>query len=151
MTDTFTPTTEAEIAVWTTGLRSKKYEQGMGRLRRIEQIGLATKVGYCCLGAKCVIEGFDLDTAIPGTAGLFWADSGGLSSLPSDIPAPIQGLSATTRSTLAELNDGQSYDFEAIADVLDEHSAHLAAGGSIQFDYASETVVALPIPKPLAA
>jgi hypothetical protein len=95
---------------WVDALRSGKYKQGIEELKDSEG-------RYCCLGVLCVV-----------TKQKKWA---GRSTLPEhiqanvgvtecgDLPKPIY-VDGQLYSTLTGLNDFAEYDFNRIADIIEE-------------------------------
>lgn len=122
-------------ALWLDALRSGEYEQTKGVLTRVNRDG---EKSYCCLGVLCdvaVKDGFldietttkamghvdyiaynNFDTILPPSvqewAGLF-TETGGL-------PGRIVDDEDDTYGTLTELNDHAEYDFNQIADVIEQ-------------------------------
>lgn len=126
--------TAAEFDIWVEGLESGEYKQAQGKLR-----GAATDdsgdAGYCCLGLKCEIDGFDLETVIPGVSEWdkdrsFPAElAGGNNSdeyTSAHLP-PLAGLSESLRSSLAEAND-EGQTFAQIAAMLRANREDILAG-----------------------
>lgn len=123
-TEGFTPITGEELDRWIGALLSSEYKQGYGRLR--------DGGGYCCLGVKCHVDGFDLD-GFSVQWQTTWAETGGiLEEISAEgyvgvIPAPLSGLTRLTRAALADAND-QGLGFEVIAAALVEHRQALLEG-----------------------
>ena len=109
---------------WLTALRSGKYKQAQGRLKR--------KDAYCCLGVLCDLAAEQGKGA--WKMSMFSTDRSGLATnmiLPPDI-ADWAGLSQTdpkinldgieageyTTSTISFLND-QGWTFDQIADIIE--------------------------------
>lgn len=155
---TFTPITEAELDRWIIELNSGEHKQVNGQLRDTltEWSGEAgdyeeAGVGYCCLGLKCEIDGFDLDGVwrvwedYRGvTQSLTYAEHGGLDEADENgpayegdrgpLPTPLRGLSYRTRSALASANDG-GHTFAEIAAALNLYRADLLAGRDLEYRF----------------
>lgn len=147
--------TEQELDNWIDALRSGEFAQAQGSLRKTMDMEDGA-FGYCCLGLKCQIDGFDLDSTYQeenwdDTLGQhLFADSSGLGD-GVNVPEPIEGLSVATRMSLADANDAIEghHTFEMIADALDRNRLHLLAGGDLNFTY--ETLELVPITEDGAA
>lgn len=98
---------------WVKALRSGKYKQGRGKLRRVEDE--VTK--HCCLGVLCELRGVRFDGARGGLnrEELKW---GGFESKASLITAP--DVLWGQPQTLAELNDA-GWSFERIATYIEKN------------------------------
>lgn len=96
---------------WIEELRSGKYEQGKGALRNSED-------KYCCLGVACTLLP-DVGWQIDGFGDAYgvvledWCNEGSL------MDPDLIGLSEQAQDTLITLNDTYGWDFNKIADVLD--------------------------------
>jgi hypothetical protein len=105
---------------WVEALRSKKYKQGRGVLRR--------KDTYCCLGVLC-----DLNEKVEWKflASTRLIEEQYIPSISPDnafgdffIPIEISEwaeLSDVSSEVLVELNDDKFYSFEQIADYIEEN------------------------------
>lgn len=139
LTTVHRPLTADELDRWIAELESGNHKQAMGQLRRGTDYDDGARYGYCCLGLKCQIAGFDLDATFdtyedyngneihepfythPGTT----VGKGG-------TPEPLHSLSYKTRSALASAND-TGYTFADIAGVLRRFRDDLLAGRSLQY------------------
>jgi hypothetical protein len=115
---------------WINALRSGDYKQGVGRLRSIDD-------RYCCLGVLCDVVKSDLNLDWEFSNDIA-ADSckykllGSIDYLPQSVCSYV-GLSSTQGnikdpsiydidadySTLAEINDSEALDFDAIANIIE--------------------------------
>lgn len=131
VTDLLAPTdttqmTEAQFDAWVEALRSGNFEQGEGSL-------CDSRGRYCCLGVFAKINGLDMDANAGDieTESRSWDPHervGNLTGLYGDqVPVSLLVLSSTTRSTLADANDGGA-SFEDIADALERNRARILAG-----------------------
>ena len=83
---------------WTTALRSGKYRQSRGMLRREDG-------SYCCLGVLCAVNDWSMSYHI----------------------LSAHGLSPGNQNALIDRNDGKGkfesapWSFEQIADYIEEH------------------------------
>lgn len=116
-----TTITATEFDAWIEGLESDEHKQAHGQLRG-SAIDASGEIGFCCLGLKCEIDGFDLETIIPvdalhvpydeRNATIPAAEAGGTSEdgyTAANLP-PLAGLPQSLRSALAEANDdGKSF------------------------------------------
>lgn len=120
---------------WIKALRSGKYEQSKG--------SLTNGVGFCCLGVLCDLYSKEHPDAKFNRSNAFLVDgseeSGVLPSLVAewahldesnptvDIPASAIYSTAPSDSTgtivvhLSELNDDYDFDFNRLADIIEEH------------------------------
>lgn len=123
---------------WTAALRSKKFTQTTGYLHVRDK---DADVGYCCLGVLCelaredgviiaesdAVEGVvryghptdsgDRSATNLPAAVLHWAGMNG-----EELPDPIydEDDSGVEYTSLAGLNDDARYDFEQIANIIDD-------------------------------
>lgn len=130
--------TRAAIGAWLTALRSGKYQQGYGMLFSTR----SNKAGYCCLGVmQKAITGScesaplptaswlaqhpeiefggiksDLETVILGGHASYYKDP----YVTPDVLVNVNGSAARIYS-LWKLNDELKWDFNKIADVIEEH------------------------------
>ena len=104
---------------WVAALRSGEYQQGFGKLRDTK--------GYCCLGVLCDLALKAKVARDPMTNDL---QSGwGRGHLPDAVqqwacldesdPLVVGPYDSLT-SSLGEINDSWDYDFDAIADIIEE-------------------------------
>lgn len=105
-------------AKWCEALRSGKYQQGLGRLKSIDD-------RYCCLGV-CV-DVVDQSRFVKDEECEYWYVSDPVESLhrrvgslPLDI-AQIAGLDTAVESTLVFMNDNQGRSFKEIADYIEKN------------------------------
>lgn len=117
---------KAMKAKWIEALRSGKYKQGNGALKKKCD-------GYCCLGvlaaiSGCTWRGFDCDRMRPFKNGKLVGYTGknmeddGCGYLKSDFA----GLPIQTQKKLAQMNDGGGIwgsvsSFKKIADYVEKH------------------------------
>lgn len=122
-------------ALWLEALRSGKYEQARGSLRKIVD---GTTRGHCCLGVLC-----DVHQKTAGTKGVWKEDEyiGSTGTPPNEVmlwafenfdPEAAQADSVLTavvvvertdttpRIFLTNRNDGQGWDFHQIADEIED-------------------------------
>jgi hypothetical protein len=95
-------------ALWVAELRSGKYAQGNGRLRRLL---VADRFEYCCLGVLC-------DIINPNG----WTDLG-FNNEPYSLTKEVRELTGLTEKQafdLAILNDHHRYTFGQIATYIEE-------------------------------
>lgn len=104
--------------MWVEALRSGEYEQGFGQLR----ITYPDKVVHCCLGVLCDIarkmnivdaDFLGFTTILPDPVSI-WAD---VESNPACDT--VTTSNRQERRTLAGLNDSRTFDFKAIADIIE--------------------------------
>lgn len=106
---------------WTAALRSGKYSQARGKLIR--------DGGFCCLGVLCDLH--SIETGTPWKGNAYRLND---SSLPNEV-MEWAGLKLNDPNvhvvkrdewaheedtTLTTLNDEDEYDFEQIADIIEE-------------------------------
>ena len=91
-------------AKWVAALRSGKYKQGRGALRKGDT--------FCCLGVACDL--IDKDGWEDGTFGMGWNGTGCEST---DLPF----INSDEAISLSELNDKERLSFKEIADYI-EHN-----------------------------
>lgn len=122
---------------WVAELRSGKYKQGKGRLKKKDRYN-DDAICHCCLGVLCEIlepEGFKVkETSLE--YGTFQHSFGGKTyqeSYPNQAKLREIGLFPSTYKRLAQLNDGESHvengkwvsgrthSFEEIADYIEEN------------------------------
>jgi hypothetical protein len=100
---------------WCVKLRSGQYTQARREFRDCDG-------GFCCLAVLA-------DLYIEKTEKGFWGDDDGVTfkhetAPPSNCTEPIwewSGLSTRDRNTLINLNDVERYNFEQIADYVEEN------------------------------
>lgn len=105
------------IKEWIAALRSKKWKQCSGRLKK-HILGQRSGVwidSHCCLGVLCEISGIkaEKDTI----TGEFLFD-GARIWLPESLERKLN-ISLTMQATLAEMND-MGFTFEGIADYIEK-------------------------------
>jgi hypothetical protein len=111
---------------WLDALRSGKYNQGTGFLRRKDN-------EFCCLGVLCDVvkdqtrgewvepyDGFD-DYNVTGPWTFADGDGEHVDGYPSDLVYEVTGLDRDLAGALAGLNDAGD-DFEYIADRIEEQA-----------------------------
>lgn len=108
-------------ALWLDALRSGKYKQGQGRLRLDNE--------YCCLGVLCELafaQGI-VKRRKCGTTFLY-GKRGEKVILPPEVADwadveinPTIVFAADEIVKITELNDEWQYDFNKIADIIEEH------------------------------
>lgn len=118
---------------WVEALRSGKYEQGHGALRK-RRYGSTDEYTYCCLGVLCelaadegVVEhgnaGYITDPNDPDSTYYMlpppavWKKWAGL----SDIDPAVYEPSLDGPVSLTFLNDTEKWTFEQIATAIEEH------------------------------
>jgi len=126
---------------WLAALRSGEYEQARGSLHRIMHTAdFKDKIdcGFCCLGVLCDIAAREdvcwwLDgeavTVDPMGKTLFdnevlprkVAEWAGLDDLNPVVPFDVDDDEDRERKRLSELNDEYRFDFERIANIIEEH------------------------------
>lgn len=130
---------KANMRLWVAALRSKKFKQINGNLKRISLITNEV-IGHCCLGVVCELaieagvvihsvtaphgEGaesaavvFSGSTGYLPTPALTWL--GIEDSEVGDIPISVDAAGATI--TAVEANDNLGWDFEKIADEAEKY------------------------------
>lgn len=114
----------AEIAKqWTEVLRSGKYKQGRFSLRRYDK--KSHRSTYCCLGVLCelAVNAGIVTRHRDGTYGRNHEDG----TLPSEVRKwagvhePTGRLGPESPRTLAAANDSFNYDFNRIADLIEQN------------------------------
>jgi hypothetical protein len=120
---------QAIMKKWVKALRSGAYKQGKGQL-------FDEKGGYCCLGVLCdlaMMEGVTDFTPSNQTATNKYG--GSYDFLPGEVKKwagmktedgslrniEIETLSGYTANSLTEINDEAKYDFDQLADVIEEN------------------------------
>ena len=88
---------------WVAGLRSGKYKQGRGMLKRNAVGG----VKHCCLGVLCEISGLPITSAINRKG--------------SDVLTKYVPISKGKLEILMQMNDGFLYDFNEIANHIEQN------------------------------
>lgn len=98
---------------WCTALRSGEYKQGLG--------SLCCEDKYCCLGVLCelavkegAIEEYEKANSFPPEKVLKW------SGLKTE-----NGYIRSAATSLVQLNDSDFYDFNQIADIIEDHVEEL--------------------------
>lgn len=148
---TFTPMTEAELDAWIVELLHGGREQVTSQLRKsiVNYVtGDTTGFGYCCLGVRCDMVGFDLDSTYLSTPGDEWsedvftpfAEHGG-DTEDENLPEPLRSLSVKTRRALAEAND-EGHTFADIAHALNLHREVILTGGDLDYRHGKLAVAA---------
>lgn len=139
MTAVHRPMTADEFDRWVAALESGEHKQAMGQLRRERDYDDGTRYGYCCLGLKCQIEGFDLDATFDTYEDFYgnevhepYFTHPGTTVGKGDTPDPLHSLSYKTRSALASAND-TGHTFADIASVLRRFRDDLLAGRSLEY------------------
>lgn len=117
------PMTDPDLkAKWLAALRSGEFPQANGYLKAVVDPSYSPttpngKVGYCCLGVLCMVQGVDMATQL-------------LRLNVSDLPATFAGgLSVDEMHLLAAMNDGSGFkdkfyektNFSGIADHIEAH------------------------------
>lgn len=116
--DVAEPITRNRLILWIKDLRSGKYTQGTGYLKatvKRDNSGkfCAPTANHCCLGVLADTSGsMSLDE------GLFYYRGNSCSLLM--VSTTSYHLPASLQRTLASMNDGEGYDFNDIADYLEE-------------------------------
>ena len=127
----------ANMRKWVAALRSGEFKQTREQLGRIEADGSES---FCCLGVACVVAGvpkryfrdrpgsehmvgFDeeitrLPALVQGWLGL--RPNSGNPRIPEALVPSSETFGTYSYMTLAGLNDWLQYDFNQIADVLEE-------------------------------
>src|SRR5262249_30875840 len=95
---------------WVEALRSGKYAQSTGALQDHK--------GHCCLGVLCDLV--DPEGWGPIDQGFYTHGEEDHVSMPSEDVLVKAGLGASDASVLANLNDVEGYDFQKIADWIEE-------------------------------
>lgn len=107
--------------LWLSALRGGKYKQGQGKLRMDDK--------YCCLGVLCELA-FDQGVVKRRKyGGVFLYGKGNAKEiLPSEVADwadveinPTVVFDADEVVKITELNDDWEYDFNKIADIIEEH------------------------------
>jgi hypothetical protein len=103
---------------WIAALRSGRYKQVTGRLRR--------ENGHCCLGVLCDILNPDGWEEINNGYSFQYQGICSSAELPDNIP-PLLGLESINTNiylkdiSLIALNDHKGYSFKQIADYIEEN------------------------------
>lgn len=99
---------------WLEALRSKKYEQTRGRLKRITTVTADYTPGYCCMGVLCDIvdstKWHEVE-AFTGSISAGWGDN-----MTMNYPPNSLGLDEVAQVMLGQMNDEREFTFEQIAD-----------------------------------
>lgn len=105
-------------AKWIKALRSGKYKQGTGYLKR-EDLDDRTKTTHCCLGVLCEITDVSKHDSYGGVYSFGGPDAmaGATTYLPDEIKGEI---SSEQQKTLATMNDEGS-SFEQIAEYIEKN------------------------------
>lgn len=109
--ETVSVETKGKATKWVEALRSGKYEQGAGALRRTD----SGEARYCCLGVLCLVyqeetgKNTELNIGYPMRGVGLWLEG---------KEAKIEPDSFFQR--LAQYND-EGVDFDTIADVIEAH------------------------------
>jgi hypothetical protein len=112
---------------WVEALRSGKYVQSKQALR-----SSGCDNGFCCLGVLCEISGLHGWEATKNSADMHvWLYNGTADYLPTDVKdwAGLQSENPKIYNDevshhvyiLSNLNDLEGYDFDAIADLIEEN------------------------------
>jgi hypothetical protein len=101
-------------AQWCKALRSGDYEQVSSYLRVGPNAG--EEHGYCCLGVLLDIEGSEDDKAQHA-----FDDDYSLACLTGTFSSVV-GLSRSTATELADMNDDKGMSFDEIADWIEDNS-----------------------------
>lgn len=107
------------IKKWTDALRSGKYKQGIGALKRVED----GEICHCCLGVACEVFKDELNLKeIEGDLFSFDGERFGLPRIVSNH-LEFNYLVGTPNSTfsIVTLNDSGIFTFEEIADIIDNN------------------------------
>lgn len=116
-------------AQWVAALRSGKYKQGVGRLKR-EASGFGPGDGeeFCCLGVLCDIQPPEVGHWVKIWDGVDYVLNGlpkanyGVSNA-AEIPAILReklGIDAEKQSRLISLNDRDHANFNEIANYIEQ-------------------------------
>jgi hypothetical protein len=100
--DAVRPLTKADKAIWLEALRSGKYKQGVGQLRRTKLNG---SFEYCCLGVANDV----LNLGVRGGCATLWSEDDKHRLL----------LERKMQVTLWRMNDLEHMSFAAIADYIE--------------------------------
>lgn len=107
---------------WTAALRSGKYSQTRGKLIRDGE--------FCCLGVLCDLH--SIETGTPWKGNTYYLND---SSLPTEVMIwaglnlndpnvyvsyRVEGEGGEEETTLTTLNDEIEYDFDQIANIIEE-------------------------------
>jgi hypothetical protein len=96
---------------WVAKLRSGTIEQGFGKLHQVND-------KMCCIGVACVVAGIeptrDRDTD------WFYRYEGNSINLPESLQVKIN-LSAGQQKKLVDMNDSTGFNFEQIADYIEQN------------------------------
>lgn len=149
---TFTPMTEAELDAWIVELLHGGRTQVKSQLRKTVvnyETGNTEGVGYCCLGVRCDMAGFDLDATYLSVEGDEWSEDvfapfyehGGDTTDPN-LPEPLHNLSERTRRALAAANDSGNHTFADIAHALNLHREVILTGGDLDYRHGKLAVAA---------
>lgn len=104
-------------AKWLEALRSGRYQQARGALRRDTSTKGSEEVGYCCLGVLCDIVGPE-EWDHTGTGVAIWRHAAG--SLPANLRVEID-LDYRVEKDLIDANDSGK-DFGLIADIIEQRA-----------------------------
>ena len=109
---------------WVAALRSGKYKQGTGQLKRY--LPQANENIFCCLGVLCDVAGAEWVPAgsVRATSRGPQFDHESADEIPISMP-PVSfldniGLSWHDAGELAHANDSEEYTFEQIAAMIEE-------------------------------
>ena len=98
--------------LWVEALRSGKYEQGRGCLRKGDK--------FCCLGVLCDLNEPSWNTRPEISLSIYWHKDEE-NNLPSDEIMSWAGLLRSDCSVLAILNDSGRKSFSDIAEYIEEN------------------------------
>lgn len=117
--------------IWVDALRSGRYIQGLGALKRIYENDGCAKYCHCCLGVLCELFDENNEEKLTKTNMIKIAFNGETEILPSEV-MEWAGLSTTkgsfilhgTRQSLVEIND-KGCPFRHIADTIEQNVENL--------------------------
>jgi hypothetical protein len=111
-------------AKWLKALRSNRYKQTVGTLRRTKVGKQGEPVGYCCLGVLCNVIDSGAGTWTHRVDGDEWegvmAYHGTAEYIIPSVAESV-GLPRTIQDKLAGFNDDAGLDFKEIADWVEEN------------------------------
>lgn len=110
--------TKKLMKVWVEALRSGKYKQGKGFLRD-------NRDNYCCLGVFLEATGVPCKLTHAQYPREVYEYTGETRAVVSDSLKRTNGYIPSLKTSLAELNDVKEYDFNALANIIEEYYEEL--------------------------
>jgi hypothetical protein len=123
--------TSEEFDQWVVALRSGKYQQTKAFLRRKDHFentgsGVFVKWAFCCLGVFADLRGVRWDDESCSIYSTFKYSERGVEYLASTY-LPPSWITESCQRKLSVFNDDQGFNFDQIADWLEEHKEEVLA------------------------